>query len=67
VQAFEAIPETILTINAACVYLDPSEKPLEIQQKFYSTVLTELPTLVDLLLGKEKCAYSRSNGEREAQ
>jgi len=61
-HAFETIPETILTINVACAYLDASETDLAVQRNFYSTIVLELPKLVELLLGKEKCAHTKLNG-----
>ncbi|KAK5653752.1 hypothetical protein OQA88_7908 [Cercophora sp. LCS_1] len=53
-EALESLPETILTINTACAYLDATDSDISVQREFYSSVLTQLPKLVELLLRKEK-------------
>jgi hypothetical protein len=53
-EALETLPETILTINTACAYLDATDDDIRVQREFYSSVLTQLPRLVELLLRKEK-------------
>ncbi|KAE8351571.1 hypothetical protein BDV28DRAFT_162347 [Aspergillus coremiiformis] len=51
-EAFESIPESILSINLACGLLKPTEDDEKLRQDFHIKLLTSMPELVDILLGK---------------
>ncbi|KAE8150937.1 hypothetical protein BDV25DRAFT_103683 [Aspergillus avenaceus] len=60
-EAFESIPETILTINFSCSLLNPTAEDEKLRQEFHSTLVKRMPELIDILLGKPAW-YQRLKG-----
>lgn len=56
-DAFETVPDAILTINTAYLLLDPEEVDNDIFRTFFVTLVGDLPFLIEKLLGKEICGY----------
>ncbi|KAI9368987.1 hypothetical protein BJX61DRAFT_545999 [Aspergillus egyptiacus] len=52
-DAFDSIPETIVTIHVGCQCLKPTEGDLQLKSEFYSALINGLPFLIDVLLGKQ--------------
>lgn len=54
-EAFETIPETILTINLLCISLKPTADDEMLRQDFHRDLAKRMPLLIDILLGKASC------------
>ncbi|KAJ2993645.1 hypothetical protein NUW58_g1776 [Xylaria curta] len=54
IEAFETVPDAILTINTAYLFLNPEEDDKDILRTFFTTLVEDLPFLIGKLLGKEK-------------
>ncbi len=54
-EAFETVPDVIITINTAYLLLNPEEDDIDTRKKFFATLLSDLPFLIQKLLGKEAC------------
>ncbi|KAI0912378.1 hypothetical protein F4823DRAFT_634366 [Ustulina deusta] len=52
-EAFETVPDVIITINTAYLLLNPEEDDIDTRKKFFATLLSDLPFLIQKLLGKE--------------
>ncbi|KAI3324959.1 hypothetical protein HD806DRAFT_491523 [Xylariaceae sp. AK1471] len=52
-DAFETVPDAILTINTAYILLGAEEDDKDLQRTFFATLLEDLPFLIQKLLGKE--------------
>ncbi|KAI0446845.1 hypothetical protein F4803DRAFT_501323 [Xylaria telfairii] len=52
-DAFETVPDAILTINTAYLLLDPEEVDNDIFREFFVTLVGDLPFLIEKLLGRE--------------
>ncbi|PWY96444.1 hypothetical protein BO94DRAFT_453448 [Aspergillus sclerotioniger CBS 115572] len=52
-EAFETVPETILTIQTAYNYLDPTEDDEALCKDFCRTLVRTLPGLLDVLLKRQ--------------
>ncbi|EED12752.1 hypothetical protein TSTA_052730 [Talaromyces stipitatus ATCC 10500] len=51
-EAFESIPETILTINFSCSLLKPTAEDEKLRQDFHRELVKRMPELIDILLGR---------------
>ncbi|KAI1110448.1 hypothetical protein F5Y14DRAFT_361112 [Nemania sp. NC0429] len=52
-NAFETVPDTIMTINTAFLLLSPEEDDVDARKNFFATLLSTLPHLIAKLLGNE--------------
>ncbi|KAI8222392.1 hypothetical protein K4K56_010017 [Colletotrichum sp. SAR 10_98] len=57
-ETFETVPDSILTINMAFDLLDPDPADMKVQTEAVSMLLEDLPALIKILLGEEKCKNS---------
>ncbi|KAI1123410.1 hypothetical protein F5Y10DRAFT_270133 [Nemania abortiva] len=53
-DAFQTVPDAILTISTAYVLLDPEDVDKDILRAFFLTLVEDLPFLIKKLLGNEK-------------
>lgn len=59
-QAFETVPETVLTIQTAYNYLNPTADDEELCREFCRTLVRTLPGLLDVLLKRQPCRFISS-------
>ncbi|TDZ36330.1 hypothetical protein C8035_v001693 [Colletotrichum spinosum] len=52
-EAFETMPESIITMNTAYKLLEPDEEDAEFRDEFLIMLVTDIPALVKILLGQE--------------
>ncbi|GAW14979.1 hypothetical protein ANO14919_043870 [Xylariales sp. No.14919] len=53
-DAFETVPDALITINTAYLFLDPEDDDKDILRVFFVTLVEDLPFLIQKLLGQEK-------------
>ncbi|KAI1179268.1 hypothetical protein F4777DRAFT_535042 [Nemania sp. FL0916] len=53
INAFETVPDAILTINTAYIFLDPEEDDKIMLRTFFATLVEDLPVLINKLLRNE--------------
>lgn len=56
-EAFETVPETVLTIQTAYNYLNPTADDEELCREFCRTLVRTLPGLLDVLLKRQPCGF----------
>ncbi|KAI1407979.1 hypothetical protein F5Y13DRAFT_173566 [Hypoxylon sp. FL1857] len=52
-DAFEALPDTIVTINTAYALLEPDPDDAKLHMQFLNMLIIDIPALVKILLGEE--------------
>jgi len=62
-DAFQSVPDVVITINTAYGVLGPQTDDEELYKNFFATLLEDLPFLIQKLLGEERCEWQQRDKE----